>query len=65
MGGQSKHSVEEKKEGLMRAMHKISKERMDINREIGIDRGMTMQARMQCTFMAQNEDNANQQHRDM
>jgi hypothetical protein len=44
MGGQSERSVEEKKEGLMRAMHKITKEQMDINREIGIDRGMTMQA---------------------
>ncbi len=49
----------------MRAMHKITKEQTDINREIGIDRGMTMQAQMQCTFMAQNEDDTNQQHRDM
>ncbi len=60
MGGQSKCSVEEKKEGLMRAMRKITKELTDINREIGIDRGMTMQAQMPCAFMAQNEDNANQ-----
>ena len=30
-----------------------------------MDRGMTMQARMQCTFMAQNEDDANQRHREI
>ncbi len=49
----------------MRAMCKITMERTDINWEIGIDRGMTMQAQMQCAFMAQNKDDANQQHRDM
>ncbi len=60
MGGQSKCSVEEKKDRLMRAMCKITKEQTDIKREIGMDRGMTMQARMQCAFMAQNEDDTNQ-----
>jgi hypothetical protein len=65
MGGQSERSTEEKKEGLMRAIHKITKEQTDINQEIGINRGMTMQARMQCAFMAQNKDDAIQQHRDM
>jgi hypothetical protein len=30
-----------------------------------MDRGMTMQTRMQCTFMAQNEDDANQCHSKM
>ncbi len=65
MGGQSERSAEENKEGSMRAIHKITKEQTDINREIGIDRGMTMQARMQCTFMAQNKDDAIQRHRDM
>jgi hypothetical protein len=44
IGGQSKCSVEEKKEGPRKAMRKITMERSDINREIGIDRGMTMQA---------------------
>jgi hypothetical protein len=65
MGGQSKRSNEEKKEGSIRAMRKITHEQTDINREIGIYRGMTMQARMQCAFMAQNKDDTNQQHRDM
>ncbi len=65
MGGQSKRSAEEKKEGLIRAICKITKEQTDINREIGIDRGMTMQAQMQYAFMAQNEDDAIQRHRDM
>ncbi len=65
MGGQSKHSAEEKKEGSMRAIRKITKAQNDIDREIGMDRGMSMQARMQCAFMAQNEDDAIQRHRDM
>jgi hypothetical protein len=65
MGGQSKRSAEEEKEGLMRAIHKITKEQTDINREIGINRGMTMQAQMQCAFIAQNKDDVIQQHRDM
>jgi hypothetical protein len=65
MGGQSKRSAEEKKEGLMRAIHKITIEQTDISRGIGINRGMTMQAQMQCAFMAQNEDDAIQRHRDM
>jgi hypothetical protein len=65
MGGQSERRAEEKKEGLMRAIHKITKEQTDINWEIGINRGMSMQARMQCAFMAQNEDDAIQRHRDM
>ncbi len=30
-----------------------------------MDRGMSMQARTQCAFMAQNKDDAIQQHRDM
>jgi hypothetical protein len=65
MGGQSECSAEEKKEGSMRAIHKITKEQTDINRAIGINRGMSMQAQMQCAFMAQNKDDAIQQHRDM
>jgi hypothetical protein len=58
MEGQSGRSVEEKKEGSRKAMHKITIERFDINQEIRIERGMTMQAQMQCAFMAQNEDDA-------
>jgi hypothetical protein len=41
LGGQSERSAEEKKEGLMRAICKITKEQTDINWETGIDRGMT------------------------
>jgi hypothetical protein len=58
MGGQSKRSAEEKKEGPRRAIWKIPKVQNDIDREIGMDRGMSMQARMQCAFMVQNEDDA-------
>jgi hypothetical protein len=65
MGGQSKRSAEEKKEGSMRSIQKINKAQNDINRKIGMDRGMSMQAQMQCAFMAQNKDDAIQQHRDM
>jgi hypothetical protein len=65
MGGQSKRSAEEKQEGLMRSIRKITEAQNDINREIGIDRGMSMQARMKCAFMAQNKDDAIQQHRDI
>ncbi len=50
----------------MWSIRKITKAQNDINREIGIDRGMPMQAqRMQCAFMAQNKEDAIQQHRDM
>ena len=49
----------------MRSIRKITKVQNDINREIGMDRGMSMQARMQCAFMAQNEDDVIQRHRDM
>jgi hypothetical protein len=65
MGGQSKRSAEEKKEGSMRAIRKLNEAQNDINREIEVGRGMSMQAQMQCKFMAQNEDEAIQQHRDM
>ena len=37
-----------------------------MDREVGIlDRGMTQAHRMQCAFMAQNEDDAVQRHRDL
>jgi hypothetical protein len=49
----------------MRAIRKITKEQTNINQEIGMDRGMSMQAQMQCAFMAQNKDDAIQWHRDM
>ena len=65
MGGKANCNLEEKKERTKKMQRKITKERANIDREVGIDRGMTMQARMQCAFMAQNEDDANQRHRDM
>ncbi len=65
MGGQSDRTFEEKKDGSIQTHRKITKERNNNYRDVGMDRGMTMQARMQCAFMAQNEDDANQRHRDM
>jgi hypothetical protein len=58
MGEQSNRTVEERKEGSRKAQRKVNMERANTDREVGIDRGMTMNARMQCAFMAQNEDNA-------
>jgi len=65
MGGQSNHTVEEKKECWRKAQRKLNTERANTDREVGIDRGMTLNARMQCAFMAQNEDDAVQRHQDM
>ena len=36
-----------------------------MEREVGFDRGLNMQSKMQCAMMAQNEDDADQRHRDM
>jgi hypothetical protein len=36
-----------------------------MDREVGFDRGLNMQSKMQCAMMAQNEDDADQRHRDM
>jgi hypothetical protein len=49
----------------MKAQRKVNTERANTDREVGIDRGMTFNTRMQCAFMAQNEDDAVQRHRDM
>jgi hypothetical protein len=65
MGEQSDRTLEEEKDGSRQAHCKITKERNNNDCDVGMDRGMTMQARMQCAFMAQNEDDANQRHRDM
>ncbi len=65
MGGQSDRTLEEKKDGSQQAHCKATKERNNNDCDVGVDRGMTMQARMQCALMAQNEDDANQRHRDM
>jgi hypothetical protein len=65
MGGQSYHTVEEKKDGSRKAQRKINTERANMDREVGIERGMTMHAQTQCAFMAQNEDDAIKRHQDM
>jgi hypothetical protein len=65
MGGQSNRTAEGKKEGSRNAQRKVNTERANTDREVGIDRGMTLNTRMQCAFMAQNEDDAVQRHRDM
>jgi hypothetical protein len=40
-------------------------DRNNMDREVGFDRGLNMQSKMQCAMMAQNEDDADQRHRDM
>ena len=42
MGGPSNRTVEGKKEGLRKAQRKLYTERANTNREVGIDRGMTL-----------------------
>ena len=62
MGGQSNRTVEGKKEGSRKVQRKVNTERANTDREVGIDRGMTLNTRMQYEFMAQNENNAIQRH---
>ncbi len=57
--------VEEKKEGSRKAQRKVTTDRNNVHSEVGFDRGLTMQWKMQCTMMAQNKDDAEQHHRDM
>jgi len=42
MGGPSNRTVEGKKEGLRKAQRKLYTERANTDREVGIDRGMTL-----------------------
>jgi len=65
MGGQLNRTAEGEKEGSRKAQRKVNAERSNMDREVGINRGMTMHACMQCAFMAQIEDDAVQRHRDM
>jgi hypothetical protein len=65
MAGQPNRTLEEKKDDSRQAHHKITKKRNNNDWDVGMDKGMTMQARMQCAIMAQKEDDANQRHRDM
>jgi hypothetical protein len=57
--------VEEKKEGSRKVQRKVTTDRNNVDREVGFDRGLTMQWKMQCAMMAQNKDDAGQRHRDM
>ena len=65
MGGQSDQTAEEKKQGSRKEQRKVTTDRNNMDREVGLDRGLNMQSKMQCALMAQNEDDAEQRHRDM
>jgi hypothetical protein len=65
MGGQSDRTAGGKKVGSRKSQCKVNTERANTDKEVGIDRGMTQAHRMQCAFMAQNEDDAVHRHRDM
>jgi hypothetical protein len=66
MGVLSKCSLEEKKSGLRNMQRKVNAEQDNLDKEVGAsERGLTMQSKMQCAFMAQNEDDAGQHHQDM
>jgi len=65
MGGQSDWTAEEKKKGSRKEHCKVNTDRNNMDREVGFDRGLTMQSKMHCAMMAQNEDDTNQRHRDM
>jgi hypothetical protein len=65
MGGQSDRTAEEKKQGSRKEQRKVTTDRNNMDREVGFDRGLKMQLKMQCAIMAQNEDDADQRHRDM
>jgi hypothetical protein len=53
------------KERSRKAQRKVATDRNNVDREVGFDRGLTMEWKMQCAMMAQNKDDAEQHHRDM
>jgi hypothetical protein len=55
MGGHADRTVEEKKEGSRKVQRKAATNRNNVDREVGFDRGLTMQLKMQCAMMAQNK----------
>ena len=65
MGGQADRTVEEKKEGSRKAQCMVTTDRNNVDREVAFDRGLTMQSKMQCAMMVQNEDDAYERHPDM
>jgi hypothetical protein len=64
-GGASGMDKEERKNGGRASIRKMQQERTTINRAVCIDRGISQQNRVTFGLMAQNEDNADQAHRDM
>jgi hypothetical protein len=65
-GGLSKRSVEEKKSGSRNMQCKVNAEQDNLDGEVGgSERGLAIQSKMQCAFMAQNKDDADQSHQDM
>ena len=65
MGGQADRMVEEKKEGLRKVQRKAMTNHNNVDREVGFDRGLTMQSKIQCAMMVQNKDDTKQRHHDM
>jgi hypothetical protein len=65
MGGQSDQTAEVKKQGSRKEQRKVNTDCNNMDREVGFDRGLSMQSKMQCAMMAQNEDDADQRYRDM
>ncbi len=43
----------------------MNTEHADRDREVGTNRGLSLQSKMQCALMAQNEDDAEQSHPEM
>ncbi len=62
MGGQLNQTVEEKKRGQGRRNVRLTQSVPNRDREVGADRGLSLQSKIQCTMMAQNEDDAEQHH---
>jgi hypothetical protein len=65
IGGQSDRTAEVKKQGSRKEQRKVNTDRNNMDREVGFDRGLSIQSKMQCAMMAQNEDDADQRYRDM
>jgi hypothetical protein len=65
MGGQSDRTAEEKKQGSRKEQCKVTTDRDNMDREVGLDRELNMQSKLQCALMAQNKDDTEQCHCDM
>ncbi len=66
MGSLSEHSVEGEKSGSRIMQHEVNAEQDILDRVVGgSEMVLTIQLKMQCAFMAQNKDDADQHHQDM